>query len=195
MILPETSSLGNNRIILNNHPEHMNEGNGHKFKISNSRFGKGCFANETIEKGETICVFEGEEFFWEEFENRYIEGIVRLDDPLQISETKYIELYIPYRYFNHSCNPNSGFRKKNELISIKNIMPGEEINYDYSTVSWDERWTKNHGSWTMECGCGEKNCRNLIGDFPTISKSQKRKYIRLGVIPDFILEKLSRENK
>jgi uncharacterized protein len=165
------------------------------FKVSNSRFGKGCFANEPIKKGESICFLEGEETTWEESEKRYIEGKVRLDDPFQISETKYMELYEPYIYFNHSCNPNSGVRGKNELIAIKKIRPGEEITFDYSTVVWDDRWAKNHGAWTMKCDCGEKNCREVIGDFLTIPKSRRRKYIKLGVIPDFIFTRFTKEKK
>jgi hypothetical protein len=197
MTLAEMISLEKNRILLNQH-EYTNEGNRqnktvHKFKVSNSRFGKGCFAYEPIEKGETICFLEGEETSWEKFEKRYREGIVRLDDPLQISETDYIELHPPYIYFNHSCNPNSGLRGKNELIAIKKIMPGEEINFDYSSVSWDDRLTEDYGAWTMKCECEEKNCRKVIGNFPTIPKSQKRKYFRLGVVPIFVLEKLARE--
>ena len=167
----------------------------HKFKVDNSKFGKGCFAIKPIKKGESICFFGGEETTWEESERRYLEGKDRLDDPFQISETKYIELYKPYIYFNHSCNPNSGFRGKNKLIAIRNIKPGEEITYDYSTVVWDDRWVKNHGAWTMKCECEEKSCRKMIGDFLTIPKSQRMEYVKLGVIPNFILKKLAKENK
>jgi SET domain-containing protein len=110
----------------------------HRFKVANSRFGKGCFAREPIKKSESICFFEGEERTWEELEKRIIEGRIRLDDPIQIHETKYMELYKSYFYFNHSCNPNSGVRGKNELIAIKNIKPSEEITYDYSTMCWDD---------------------------------------------------------
>jgi hypothetical protein len=166
-----------------------------KFKVFDTKFGKGCFANENLEKNETICFLEGKEESWEEFEKRCINGLIKVDNPLQVSETKYIELYAPYVYFNHSCNPNSGIRGKNELIAIQNIMPNEEINYDYSSVSWDDRWTKIYGSWTMKCECEEKNCRKVIGDYPTIPKSQRRKYIRFGVTPNFILEKLAREER
>lgn len=191
---------GKSRLILSRHQLCLDDSNRqinneYKFKIYNSQFGKGCFAEWPIEKGETICFFEGEELCWEEFYKRYIEGRLRLDDPLQISETEYIQLYKPYIYFNHSCNPNSGFRGQNELIAIKNIKPGEEIFYDYSTVSWDDRWTSIHGQWAMKCECREKNCRYVIGDFPTIPESQKVKYFRSGVIPNFILEKITRDTK
>lgn len=166
-----------------------------KFEVENSRFGKGCYATKPIKKSESICFFIGEETTWKESEKRYIDGKDRLDDPFQISETKYIELNEPYIYFNHSCNPNSGFRGKNEMIAIKNINPGEEITYDYSTVVWDDRWAKIHGPWTMKCKCEEKNCRKVIGDFLTIPKSQRRKYLKLGVIPNFVHKRITKEKK
>lgn len=200
MRIPEIVSLAKNGVLSNRHQEYMNEENNqtkivHKFKVSNSRFGKGCFANATIEKGETLCLLEGEEISWEEYEKRFREGLVRLDDPLQISETNYLALHKPYIYFNHSCNPNSGVRGINQLIAIRRIMPYEEINYDYSSVSWDDTLTNNYSAWTMKCECGEKNCRKVIGDFPTIPNSQRRKYIRLNVVPNFILEKLTGRKK
>jgi hypothetical protein len=40
----------------------------------------------------------------------------------------------------------------------------------------------------MKCECDEEDCRKVIGDFPTIPKSQRRKYFKHGVTPDFILE-------
>jgi hypothetical protein len=200
MMIPEIVSFKMNRIHLDRHLEYMNEEDYqikiiHKFNVANSRFGKGCFANATIEKDETICFLEGKETSWEEFEKKYRGSFVRVDDPLQISETKYLELHKPYIYFNHSCNPNSGLRGRNQLIAIKKIMPDEEINYDYSSVSWDDRLTKDYGEWTMKCECEEKNCRKVIGNFPTIPKSQRMKYIRLKVVPNFILEKLAREKE
>lgn len=195
MMTPEIVYLGKNGALLNRHQEYMNEEDNQikiipKFKVSNSRFGKGCFATRTIEKGETICFLEGEVTSWNEYEKRYREGLVRLDDPLQISETKYLDLHKPYIYFNHSCNPNSGLRGRNQLIAIKKITANEEINYDYSSVSWDDKLSKDYGAWTMKCKCEEENCRKVIGNFPTIPKSQRMKYIRLKVVPNFILKKL-----
>lgn len=200
MRIPEIVSLAKDEIHLNRHQEYLSERTNqikivHKFKVSNSRFGKGCFANETIQKGETICFLEGDEIEWEEYERRFRAGLVRLDDPLQIGESKYIILHKPYIYFNHSCNPNSGLRGINQLIAIKKIMPHEEIYYDYSSVSWDDMLTKKYGAWIMKCECGEKKCRKAIGDFPTIPMSERMKYVRLKVVPNFILEKIKRDRK
>jgi uncharacterized protein len=166
-----------------------------KFKVKKSKFGKGCFANEIIRKNEFICILIGKETTWEESEKRYKDGKIRIDDPFQISEAIYMELYKPYRYFNHSCNPNSGIRGKNELIAIKNIRKDDEITLDYSTAVWDDRWAKKYGNWTMKCECEEKNCRMVIGDFLSLPISQRRIYINLGIVPDFILEKLDKMNR
>ena len=42
---------------------------------------------------------------------------------------------------------------ENEMIAIRDINPGKEITYDYSTVTWDARWARIHGAWIMECRC------------------------------------------
>jgi len=163
-----------------------------RFAVEDSRFGKGCYATMPIREGETICFFTGEETTWKESEIRYIKGLDRLDDPFQISETKYLELYEPYIYFNHSCNPNSGFRGENEMIAIRDINPGKEITYDYSTVTWDDRWARIHGAWIMECRCEEENCRKIVGDFLTIPGPQRIEYLKLGVVPNFIIKKIKK---
>jgi uncharacterized protein len=162
----------------------------HKFDVADSRFGKGCFAKELIKKGEFICFCEGKVVTWNEQERRYINGVDRLDDPLQNNETEYIELDEPYIYLNHSCNPNSGIRGKNELIAIKDIFPGDEIVIDYSTATWDDLWVERYGPWRMNCSCDEKNCRKTIGEFLTMPESLRTEYIALGIVPDFILERL-----
>jgi SET domain-containing protein len=59
-------------------------------------------------------------------------------------------------FANHSCNPNAGFRA-NELAlwALRDIAPGEEITWDYST-SIDEP------EWSLDCQCGSLNCRKRI---------------------------------
>lgn len=71
------------------------------------------------------------------------------------------------RYINHSCDPNCVINKNGEVCSIRHIKAGEEITFDYVTISkeeylknpdeyfWDERWT-------FECQCGSSKCRKKI---------------------------------
>lgn len=58
-------------------------------------------------------------------------------------------------FINHSCSPNTGLRKKINVIAIKNIKAGEEITFDYSLSEADI-------FWNFKCNCGSKNCRKII---------------------------------
>ena len=58
---------------------------------------------------------------------------------------------------NHSCQPNCRIRGFNELVSFKDITPGQELTIDYGTVSVGE------GTTIIEqCTCGSKYCRGTI---------------------------------
>lgn len=85
----------------------------------------------------------------------------------------------PYVLVNHSCNPNAGIKNSRILTAIKNIKKNEEITYDYSTV-WFEGF---------KCKCGNTNCRGYISDFLGLSKKDKEKYLKLGVVSEFIKKK------
>ncbi|VDK69039.1 unnamed protein product [Onchocerca ochengi] len=67
------------------------------------------------------------------------------------------------RSFNHSCEPNTKvdavtvdgiYRLK--ISTIKNIKKDEELTFDYDTEITE-------GLVGMECFCGSKNCRRIIG--------------------------------
>lgn len=61
-------------------------------------------------------------------------------------------------FVNHSCIPNAKIDWENlTLVSIRDILPDEEITYDYMTSDWDHEDP-------FECKCGAKYCRgNLQG--------------------------------
>jgi hypothetical protein len=107
------------------------------YRIGRSKTGLGLFATKPIKKGEKIIRYFGplldskkededaiENKYLFELTNRWtIDGSVRENIA---------------RYINHSCKPNAESdvkpRKRKVFIrAIKNIEPGEEINYDYGT--------------------------------------------------------------
>ena len=91
-------------------------------------------------------------------------------------------------FFNHSCNPNSGLKiegKRVILVAIKNIKKNKEIMWDYST-------TMDEDDWELDCTCGSKNCRKRIRDFKYLPKEIQQKYIKLGIVPKYIMENLKR---
>jgi hypothetical protein len=107
------------------------------YRIGRSRTGLGLFATRPIKKGAKIVRYFGplldsrkkkddaiENKYLFELNNRWtIDGSVRANIA---------------RYINHACKPNAESdvkpRKRKVVIrAIKNIEPGEEINYDYGT--------------------------------------------------------------
>ena len=88
-------------------------------------------------------------------------------------------------FLNHSCEPNSGVIKKKDslfLITILNIENGDELVMDYSTILAPD------DIWEMKCNCGAKACRGIIKKFNTIPKKTRERYIRLGIVPNYILD-------
>ena len=87
-------------------------------------------------------------------------------------------------FINHSCNPNSKIIKKNgilSIIAINHIHKGSEVFFDYSTIlALDD-------TWQMKCNCKNKNCRNIIKSFYLLPIAIRRKYIKDGMVPKYIL--------
>ena len=107
------------------------------YRVGRSRTGLGLFATQPIKKGAKIIRYFGplldsrkkkddaiENKYLFELNNRWtIDGSVRKNIA---------------RYINHACKPNaesdvSPRKRKVVIRAIKNIEPGEEINYDYGT--------------------------------------------------------------
>jgi hypothetical protein len=107
---------------------------------------------------------------------------------LQISRESYRLLDPPYRYFNHSCDPNCGLNPALDLILIKPVKAGEELRWDYST-SMMER------DWKMACTCGKPNCRKVISDFDKLPVSVQEYYINLNVVQAYILKAIMQDRR
>jgi len=123
--------------------------------------GWGIFAKADIRKDKRLAIFGGK--------------IMLIDEMYQIPEnmqgyTMQIEerfvlgpaSTIPEDtdFFNHSCDPNSGFKGQIFLVAMRDIKAGEEITFDYGmTVS------ESVGSdmiFKMDCACGSSYCRKTI---------------------------------
>ncbi len=152
-----------------------------KLELRKSIKGQGVFTLQDIKKGFKILEFKGKIFKRQELPFPYDkvkDHYVQITKNLYLGPSGDLDDFI-----NHSCNPNSGIKiggKKVFLISIKNIKKGQEITWDYST-------TMDEDDWTMKCFCENKNCRKIIRDFKYIPKLIRDKYIKLGVVPDYVL--------
>jgi uncharacterized protein len=132
-------------------------------------------------------VFDGEILSFDEIMGRIRLDEENIDDPLQIDEWVFLDLNEISRSFNHSCEPNAGMRKRSELFALRDILPGEEITYDYSSVVGPNI---TPDMWTMKCSCGANTCRKTLGNVLSIPKDRFRMYLRAGALQDHIMAAL-----
>ena len=107
------------------------------YRVGRSRTGLGLFATKPIKKGTKIIRYFGplldsKKKDEDAIENKYLFELTNrwtIDGSIRENVARYI---------NHACRPNAESdvkpRKRKVFIrAIKNIEPGEEINYDYGT--------------------------------------------------------------
>jgi len=107
------------------------------YRVGRSRTGLGLFATKPIKKGSKIIRYFGplldsKKKKDDAIENKYL---FELNDRWTIDGSVRKNIA---RYINHACKPNAESdvkpRKRKVIIrAIKNIEPGDEINYDYGT--------------------------------------------------------------
>lgn len=153
-----------------------------KIYVSRSSVGLGVFAKSVILPGETIFYLTGRLIDFNE-----AVADVHGENSIQIGLNRYVNPHShagypdsPARYLNHSCSPNAGFIDEIRLMAITSISPGDEILFDYSTTML-ERY------WELDCACGTPQCRKKIRDFDLIPPSRQEYYLRLGIVPDYII--------
>jgi SET domain-containing protein len=130
--------------------------------------GRGVYAVAPIEAGETLIEYTGERIAWPEALRRHPH------DPKQPNHTFYFHLDNGLvidalhggnssRWINHSCEPNCEAEESGGRVFIKalrDILPGEELFYDYGLVI-DERYTPKLKK-QFACYCGSADCRGTM---------------------------------
>jgi hypothetical protein len=134
------------------------------------------FVLDGVAGGEPILVFRGKPI---DFAGTLAKG-ERECDALQIGPDLYLDLEDPGRLVNHSCEPNAGVRDGVVLVALRDLAPGEEILFDYSTTMAEDHWT-------LDCLCGSPRCRHTIRDFHYLTADEKMTLIRQEIVPGFIL--------
>ena len=149
---------------------------------------KGVFAKKAISKGERVAIFGGD--------------IIRIDEiptlPLRLRQyTMQIEerFVLGARrgqpedtdYFNHSCNPNVGFRGQVFLVALRDIRAGEEVTFDYAMVVSPSRGSDV--TFQMSCRCGTSKCRRSITESDWTLPDLQRRYD--GYFSQYLQEKIN----
>lgn len=119
--------------------------------------GKGVFALVNFRRGERVGELWGEVIFASEGSRRAHRrrriAIIELDEALAIDASK---SHSPFRYLNHSCEPNSFMRIGDGWIRFyakRGIRTGEELTCDYGETYHEGR---------LPCLCGSPKCRGFL---------------------------------
>lgn len=149
------------------------------FRIGHtSKKGRGVFTKKSFNAGDLVLVLTGDRLTSKQIDVRIDAGKETCNDPLQISRLMYFDLHELPRTVNHSCDPNCGLKEENKLYALRDIKAGEELSFDYSTTV-----PKYKAWWKMECHCQAVNCRKVISSYNKIPRTQREKYLQLGVLP------------
>jgi len=154
--------------------------------------GWGIFARVDIRKDERLAIFGGK--------------IMLIDEMYQLpAEMQRYTMQIEDRFvlgpagtvpedtdfFNHSCDPNSGFKGQVFVVDMRDIRAREEITFDYGmTVS------ESVGSdmiFEMDCACGSPCCRKTITEQDWMLPGLQARY--KGYFSQFIQEKIEELNR
>jgi hypothetical protein len=88
-------------------------------------------------------------------------------------------------YMNHSCDPTAWWEGYGILTARRDINPGEEVTYDYST-------TDITLSYQMECKCGSNACRGVITNKDYLRHDFQKKYA--NHLPKHVVEAIEQAN-
>jgi SET domain-containing protein len=145
---------------------------------SSSIHGTGVYAKQAIKKGTRIIEYLGERISHAEADRRYE---MKGDDDghtfLFIASTRtVIDAGVrgnEARFINHHCNPNCETVIENSRVfieAIRNIVPGEELGYDYQ-LTWES--TDDPQELALyECRCGAKRCRGTMLDVEPLDQAK-----------------------
>lgn len=70
----------------------------------------------------------------------------------------------PFRYINHSCEPNVAIKGEKTVYALTDIPADTEIHMDYS-------FTEADPDWSITCNCKTKKCRKRIGPVTSLDKN------------------------
>lgn len=134
--------------------------------------GKGVFATEPLQRGDTVLVLDTSRVVNEEHPLRSAEGEEE-DHLAYLAGGKVVLLPEPERHLNHSCDPNAYLRTVDDevrLLARRPIQAGEEVTIDYLI--------NTHGGSSWRCRCGADRCRGqLETSFFELPPSFQREYL------------------
>lgn len=134
--------------------------------------GKGFIAQDLIKKGEVVSRLEPNQPTYtiaEVLAMPQEEQDKLLHYAYQYREDALVNEQGDERFMNHSCDPNIVWADDDTMIASRDILPGEEITFDYAM-------TEVAIPFRMECRCGSPNCRGIITNLDYRDPAWQAKY-------------------
>lgn len=154
-----------------------------------SRHGHGVFAKTSVPSGTRVAIFGGDILLIDEID----EVPEHMSDyPMQIEERFVLGSRKATKpedadLFNHSCDPNCGFKGQIFLVTMRDVAPGEEMTFDYAMVV-----SESVGSdikFEMDCSCGSSRCRGHITESDWMLPELQKRYE--GFFTQYLAEKIA----
>ncbi len=145
-------------ICMTLFPSDPHEENNQEFvQVEETHIGKGVFAVRSYPATAVIGKITGDLIFDEQYGSNYS---FEYDDGVQL------EPNAPFRFLNHSCEPNCEFDLLDEpkqdgeslhdghlhVVALRDIAPGEELTIEYN-------WPATSA---IICQCGTPSCRGWV---------------------------------
>lgn len=143
--------------------------------------GAGMFTTAPIAKDTLLAVFGGTIMNKEavlSLSAESIKNVLQIDDGLWIGSLHAEKT----DFINHSCDPNAGLNGQIFLVAMRDIVPGEEITFDYATVV--SEWI---GMEPLACNC-QSSCRKMVEAYDWQCKELQEKY--RGYFASYIQKKI-----
>lgn len=145
--------------------------------------GKGIFIREGVKKGSRIGFVAGAKKKFCPKTKKDSESIPRW---FGVSKCIWIDPGNSiFRFYNHSCNPNTAIIGTKTIVARRDIKAGEEITIDYSMTDADPAWTLEY-----TCLCGSKNCRKIIRSIQHLKEKTVKEH--LPFIPQYFFKAYKR---
>lgn len=158
-------------------------------KVGTNHLGKAVFAARALRAGDFILQIKGDLIPSYEMPQTYHgarDRYMQVDSNLFIGPSGGADDLV-----NHSCDPNAGIRFTPHgmlLVALREIAPGEEISWDYST-------TMLGIDWSMRCDCRTTLCRGEVAEFSSLPADRQAYYASSGVLAPFIEERLRKQQQ
>lgn len=152
--------------------------------------GTGLFVKFPFKKGQIIDYIHGPKVLIRPFTPKLSRETV---DWIGASKHTWIDTRkSPFRYINHSCDPNVAIRGERTVYALKDIKADEEITMDYSLTETEIDWVLND-----KCTCGSKNCRGFVGPITSLTPKEfsERKHMTPKKFQDVYISFMNKKRK